>query len=60
MVDKFLCMNTHAAGTKDKTRGQQALLKKKGSKEEVGCQPTTGGKQSRKTAVEEERTGKPK
>lgn len=53
-------MNTHAAGTKDKTRGQQALLKKKGSKEEVGCQPTTGGKQSRKTAVEEERTGKPK
>ncbi|KAJ8014693.1 hypothetical protein DPEC_G00018300 [Dallia pectoralis] len=57
-VDKVLCKNIHTAGTKDKARRQQALLKKKGRLEEFSCQPATSAEQSRKTAVEEERVAK--
>lgn len=52
-VDKVLCRNIHTAGSKDKARRQQTLLKKKGRQEEFGCQPTTSAAQSSKTAVED-------
>ncbi|KAL3045289.1 hypothetical protein OYC64_013534 [Pagothenia borchgrevinki] len=54
-VDKALCKNIRTAGTKDKTRRKQALLKKKERQEEFGCQPTTSAEQSRKIAVEKDR-----
>ncbi|KAI9525188.1 hypothetical protein NQZ68_009396 [Dissostichus eleginoides] len=54
-VDKALCKNIRTAGTKDKTRRKQALLKKKERQEEFGCQPTTSAEQSRKIAVENDR-----
>ncbi|KAI9525258.1 hypothetical protein NQZ68_009938 [Dissostichus eleginoides] len=54
-VDKALCKNIRTAGTKDKTRRKQALLKKKERQEEFGCQPTTTAEQSRKIAVEKDR-----
>lgn len=57
-VDKVLCRNIRTAGTKDKSRRQQAILKKKERLEEFGCRSTTSAEQSRKTAVEDDRQAK--
>lgn len=57
-VDKVLCRNIHTAGTRDKMRRQQALLKQREKQVEFQCQPTGSAAQSGRTSAEEERQAK--